>query len=130
MTTRTHHNPPSLPNNPAFSQAVSVEAPQKTIYVGGQNAVTTDGVVEGDIAVQTTQTLRNIEAVLADAGATLEDVVTWTLLVVDGQPLEQGFGAFQEVWGTRAEPPAITMAFVSALAHPAYLVEMSAVAVV
>jgi enamine deaminase RidA (YjgF/YER057c/UK114 family) len=38
--------------------------------------------------------------------------------------------AFQNAWPEVPNPPAITMAFVSGLAHPDFLVEMDAVAVV
>ena len=34
-----HINPEGLHRSPAFSQAVVVEQPAKTIYIGGQNGV-------------------------------------------------------------------------------------------
>ena len=126
----TDLNPAELPRNPAFSQGVQVSGPATTIYVGGQNAVNAAGEVVGDdIATQTTQAVRNLERVLADGGAQLEDVVSWTISVVDGQDLRAGFGAFQQVWGTRSDPPAISVAVVAGLANPAFLVEVSAIAV-
>jgi enamine deaminase RidA (YjgF/YER057c/UK114 family) len=126
-----HHNPDGLPRNPAFSQAVSVAGAARTIYVGGQNAVAPDGRIVGDdIAAQTTQTLANLQLVLADAGATLDDVVSWTLFVRQGVDLAAGFAAFMAVWGDRRDPPVISMAFVAGLARPEALVEISAVAVV
>jgi enamine deaminase RidA (YjgF/YER057c/UK114 family) len=132
MTTQvTHHNPAGLPRNPAFSQAVSVQGPTRTIYVGGQNAVEADGAIAGhDLAAQTARALRNLELVLADAGARLEDVASWSILVVAGQPLGEAFAAFQQVWDARGEPPAITVAIVAGLANPQFLVEVSAMAVV
>jgi enamine deaminase RidA (YjgF/YER057c/UK114 family) len=42
----------------------------------------------------------------------------------------QAFAGFQQVWGARGEPPAITVASVAGLANPRFLVEVSAVAVV
>jgi enamine deaminase RidA (YjgF/YER057c/UK114 family) len=39
-------------------------------------------------------------------------------------------GAFQQVLGQLANPPAITVLFVTALAHPEFLLEVEAVAVV
>jgi enamine deaminase RidA (YjgF/YER057c/UK114 family) len=121
--TRAHHNAPGRPANPAFSEAVSVAGNTRTIYVGGQNGV------GADLAAQTVAALRNLEAVLGEAGAKLEDVVSWSVLVVAGQPLGAAFGAFQEVWGERGNPPAITVAFVQGLANPAFLCEITAVAV-
>ncbi len=137
MTERTrgrvqHINPDGLTKNPAFSQAVVVTGPAKTIYVGGQDAVDGSGniVGEGDIGRQTEQVLKNIQTALAAAGADLGDVVKWNVYVVEGQPLQAGFEAFMKVWGRRPNPPAITAAFVSGLARPEFLVEIDAVAVV
>ena len=62
-------------------------------------------------------------------GATIAEL-QWNLLVVEGQDLRAGFAAFQRVWGQRPNPPVITGAFVKGLAHPDFLVEMDAIAVV
>jgi enamine deaminase RidA (YjgF/YER057c/UK114 family) len=127
-----HLNPKELPQNPAFTNVVAVTGPAKTVYIGGQNAVTASGEIvgEGDIAVQAEQVFRNLEAALAAAGATLEHVVKWTIHVVEGHPVEPAFGVFQRIWPRGANPPAITVAFVSGLALPDALVELDAVAVV
>jgi len=129
MTVR-HLNPDGLYNNPAFSQAVVVEAPAKTIYIGGQNGVDAEGKVVGDtLAEQTRQALRNLGTILEAEGATLADIVHWKIAVVDGQPLADGFAAFQEVWPPGAPPPAITVHVVAALGAR-FLVEIDAVAAV
>ncbi len=52
------------------------------------------------------------------------------ILIVQGQPLEPGYAAFQQIWGERPNPPTITAAYVSALARPEFLVEIDAIAVV
>jgi enamine deaminase RidA (YjgF/YER057c/UK114 family) len=125
-------NPEGLPQNPAFTNVVTVSGPVRTIYIGGQDAVDAAGQIVGigDIAAQTSQVLANILTALNAAEAGPEHVVKWNVLVVQGQSLEQGFAAFQRVWGQRANPPVITFAFVSALANPEFLVEMDAIAVV
>ena len=126
-------NPEGMLRNPAFSQAAVISGPVRTIYVGGQDAVLADGMVvgKGDLAAQTKQVLTNLEKALEAAGATLENVVKWNLLIVEGQSVQDGFRAFQEFWGDRPpHAPLITAAFVSALAHPDFLVEMDAIAVV
>ena len=108
-----------------------VEGAAKTIYVGGQNAVRPDGaVVGGTLAEQTRQALLNVQAALAAAGATLHDVVRWTIAIVDGHPPADGFAAFREAWGNAGDPPAISVHIVSGLAAPGFLVEIDAVAVV
>jgi enamine deaminase RidA (YjgF/YER057c/UK114 family) len=124
-------NPDSLVKNPAFTQAVVIEGPAKTIYIGGQNAVRADGSIAGEtLAEQTQQALLNVEAALTAAGATLHDVVRWTAAVVEGQPLVEGFAAFRQAWGDAADPPTLSVHVVAGLANPKFLVEIDAVAVV
>jgi enamine deaminase RidA (YjgF/YER057c/UK114 family) len=86
-------------------------------------------VVGGTLAEQTRQALLNVRAALAAAGATLHDVVRWTIAIVEGHPPAEGFAAFGEAWGNAGDPPAISVHIVSGLASPQYLVEIDAVAV-
>jgi enamine deaminase RidA (YjgF/YER057c/UK114 family) len=126
-------SPDGMLQSPAFSQVAVVSGPVKTIYVGGQDAVDSDGklVGEGDLAAQTAQVLSNIKTALAAAGAGPEHVVKWNLLVVEGQDIAAGYAAFQTAWGRQSTPPpVITAAFVTALARTEYLVEMDAIAIV
>jgi enamine deaminase RidA (YjgF/YER057c/UK114 family) len=125
-------NPAGLNQNPAFSNVAVVSGRVRTIYIGGQDAVDADGNVvgAGDIAAQTEQVLRNLSTALAAAGAKPEHVVKWNVLIVDGQDFTAGYAAFQKVWGDRPNPPVITAAVVMGLAHPDFLVEMDAIAVV
>ena len=125
-------NPEGLPRNPAFSNVAVVSGNVRTIYVGGQDAVDAEGNIVGigDIAAQTEQVLRNLRTALAAAGAEPEHVVKWNVFVVEGQDFAAGYAAFQSVWGDRPNPPVITAALVKGLAHPDFLVEMDAIAVV
>jgi len=125
-------NPEPLHKNPAFTQVISVSGPVKTVYVGGQNAVNAQGNVvgKGDIKAQTQQVLANLREALAAAGAGPEHIIKWNMYLCQGQSLREGFEAFQQFWGHRPNPPAITMSYVSGLANPDYLLEMDAVAVV
>lgn len=127
-----HHNPEGLLRNPAFTQVVSVTRPATTVDVGGPNGVNAAGeiVAKDDLRAQTEQVFRNLQTALHAAGASLEQVIKWTINLVDSQPLEQAFEAFQRVWGRRANPPLITLARVSGLAEPDALGELDAVAVV
>jgi enamine deaminase RidA (YjgF/YER057c/UK114 family) len=120
----THLNPAALPTNPAFSQGVAVEGPARTVHVGGQN-----GAGES-LAEQTAGALANLTAVLAEAGAGLEHVISWSILVVGEADLRPALGAFQLAWGDRGPAPAITVARVLGLADPRFQVEISAVAAV
>lgn len=125
-------NPETLHHNPAFTNVVVASGPVKTVYIGGQDAVDASGniVGKGDIKAQTEQILRNIELALAAVDAKVEHIVKWNLYVVQGQPLQAGFEAFQRFWGDRPHTPAISFMYVAGLAHPDFLAEMDAVAVV
>jgi enamine deaminase RidA (YjgF/YER057c/UK114 family) len=125
-------NPDSLPKNPAFSNVVTVTGSVKTIYIGGQDAIDSSGAIvgKGDLKAQTEQILKNIQAALAAAGAQPEHVVKWNIYVVQGQSVQEGYAAFQSVWGNLPNPPVITVVFVASLGHPDFLAEIDAIAVV
>lgn len=77
----------------------------RTIYIGGQNAVSPEGKVVGDdLATQTEQVFDNLETIPAAAGATLRDVVKWTISVMQGQDIRPGLGVFQRRWGRTPTP--------------------------
>lgn len=129
MSTR-HINPAGLHRSPAFSQAVVVEQPAKTIYIGGQNGVGPDGKVVGaTVGEQATQVFRNLATILASEGATLANIVHWTVAVVDGHSFDEGLAAFQQAWSPADPPPAITVHVVAGLG-PGFLLEIDAIAVV
>ncbi len=131
MAVTTHINPDTLHSNPAFTQVVRVSNAADTVYVGGQNGVDASGQLVGpDLATQARQALANLQECLGAAGAPIENVVKWTILVREGEPLQDGFAAFGEVWGWRPNPPAITIAYVSGFAVPGAVVEIEAVAAV
>jgi enamine deaminase RidA (YjgF/YER057c/UK114 family) len=124
-----HINPEGLHRSPGFSQAVVVEQPAKTIYIGGQNGVDADGKIVGStLGEQAVQALRRIAIVLESEGGSLADVVHWRIAVVDGLPIGEGVAAFQQVWDPADPPPAITVHVVAGLG-PEFLVEIDAVAV-
>ena len=126
-----HLNPESLHKNPAFSQVVVTHGNVCTIYIGGQNAITPSGEIVGkdDIGQQAEQIFANLEIALASAGAQLEHVIKWTVYVLQGQPPQPAFEVFQRTWGNRPNPPLITLLFVAGLAHPDFLMEIEAIAV-
>ncbi len=123
--------PSGLVFSPAFSHVAVVPPGATTIYVGGQNAVDVDGSLVGadDVAAQSLRALANAKTALESAGATLDDVVQWTVLFVDGVDLAAAYGAIAADLASD-EPPLVTSARVAGLGVPGALVEIGAVAAI
>ena len=87
----------------------------------------------GDLAAQTAQAFTNVEMALLAAGLTSQDVVKLNYYIVGLDPdkaaqFGAGAGAAKAA-GVRIPKAAATMIGVTALADPAYLVEIEALAV-
>jgi enamine deaminase RidA (YjgF/YER057c/UK114 family) len=123
--------PEGLVRSPAFSHVAVVPPGATTIYVGGQNAVAADGALvgEGDVAAQSARAFENAKAALAAAGATVRDVVQWTVLFVDGVDVAAGYRAIASEL-VSDEPALVTAARVAGLGVPGALVEIGAIAAV
>jgi 2-iminobutanoate/2-iminopropanoate deaminase len=102
----------------------------RLVFVAGQIPWDAEGrnVHIDDVAGQTRQVIENIRAVLAEAGATLDDVVKITIFSADIRNRD----AINQVRGEMFKPPypASTQVAVAALADPDWLVEIEAVAFV
>jgi enamine deaminase RidA (YjgF/YER057c/UK114 family) len=122
--------PDGLVQSPAFTHVAVVPPGATTIYIGGQNAVTGDGTLvgRGDAAAQTKQVMTNLKTALAAAGATVQDLVMMTILLVNDVDLAEAYPvAAAELAG--AAPPVLA-GRVTGLAVPGALLEVSAVAAV
>ncbi len=127
-----HSNPKGLFDSKIFSQMVTVSGSGKTLYIGGQNAINSEGELIGgdDLGLQTKQVLKNIEMALAAEEATFNDVIKLNIYLVDGHDPAVGLRAFQEAIGAMDNPPLITVIKVAGLANPLYLIEIEAIAVI
>ena len=98
------------------------------VITSGQIALdpATGNFVEGGIAEQTRQCLKNVQAVLAQAGLTLETVIKTTVFLKD----MNDFAAMNEVYATffTSDPPARSAVQVGKLPKDA-MVEIEAIAV-
>jgi len=127
----TRLQPAGLVASPAFSHVAIVPAGATTIYVGGQNGVDDTGaVVSADIAEQSSRALDNTATALAAAGASLTDVIQWTVLIAQEADLNAAYGAIAPRLGGAGAPPLVTAARVAGLGVPGALIEVSAIAAV
>ena len=117
--------------SPAFSHVAVVPAGATTIYVGGQNGVDADGkIVSDDVAEQSARAIDNASTALEAAGASLADVVQWTVFMAEDADLNAAYEAIGPRLAGPGAPPLVTMARVAALGVPGALVEVSAIAAV
>jgi enamine deaminase RidA (YjgF/YER057c/UK114 family) len=132
MNTISLLSPDGLVASPAFSHVAVVPPSAATVYVGGQNAVDETGALVGgdDPAAQTRQVMANLVTALEAAGAGLRDVVSMTVLLVDGVDVTGAYAAAAESLAGLTVPPLVTAALVSGLGVPGALVEVAAVAAV
>jgi enamine deaminase RidA (YjgF/YER057c/UK114 family) len=132
MTVVTLLRPDGLVHSPAFSHVAVISPGATTIYVGGQNAVDANGALVGaaDVAVQTAQVMANLKTALAAAGASMSDLVSCTILFVDGVDLRAAYGVAAADFDADREPPLVTGAMVAGLGVPGALIELSAIAAV
>jgi 2-iminobutanoate/2-iminopropanoate deaminase len=96
-------NVESLGRLPAFSHAVVAG---DFIYVSGTLGTRPGGLdlVEGGTREQTTQTLRNIETILQECGASLADLVKVNVFLSDMKTFPEMNAAYLEIIGS--DPPA------------------------
>ena len=101
------------------------------IYLSGQVGVDERGSAPDDIVAQTVLAYQNVKAVLAEFGATLDNVVEETVFVTD---MAESMSQVQEIFAARAsaygQRPEVaqTLVGVSALVDPAFKIEIKCTA--
>jgi enamine deaminase RidA (YjgF/YER057c/UK114 family) len=123
--------PDGLVVSPAFSHVAIVPPGATTIYIGGQNGVDASGaVVSDDVAEQSRRAIDNASTALEAAGATLADVLQWTVYISADADLGAAYGAIAPRLATGGAPPLVSAALVAGLGVPGALIEVSAIAAV
>jgi enamine deaminase RidA (YjgF/YER057c/UK114 family) len=120
------------PSNLRFEPLVSYPyspgaADGALVFTAGQVARTAQGelVGIGDPAAQTRQALSNVESVLREGGATLDDVLRCSVYLADIRHRQAVEGVFAELFPDDAPARTTVQAL---LAEPEMLVEIEAVA--
>lgn len=122
--------PKSIPDpRPRYSQGIVTEG-GRLLFIAGQTAVDAQGNVvgKGDIEAQAAQVVKNLKAVLDEAGAKFSDVVKITTYITDPRYRDGINKARRDAFG--ADPPTSTLVVCSGLANEHYMVEIEAIAVI
>ncbi len=128
---RTAVNPVSWSVALGFNQGEIVSGHTRTLYCSGQTAMNADGEPQhdGDMAAQLALSLDNLEAVLAEAGMALANLVRLNVYTTDVDLLLPHYGAVATRLGAAGVAPATTMVEVTRLAIPGQMVELEGTAV-
>jgi enamine deaminase RidA (YjgF/YER057c/UK114 family) len=128
---RTAVNPVAWSVEMGFNQGELVSGHTRTLYCSGQTAMNGEGKPEhdGDMAAQVALSLDNLEAVLAEAGMSLANLVRLNVYTTDVDLLFQHYGVLAARLGAARVAPATTMLGVTRLAIPGQLVELEGTAV-
>ena len=115
---------------PGYSQGIKVTGVQTLLFTAGQVPYDAEGGVKhrGDFKAQARAVFAAIRALVEAGGGTLDSVVKITTYVTDVRYRPDFRTVREEFFGARG--PASTMVEVSALAHPDYLIEVEAIAVI
>ncbi len=118
--------PDGLSKPAAYTQVVKVG---NYIHIAGQTSQNAAGEIvgAGNIDEQAEQVFSNLETGLASVGATWANVVKITTFLTRREDIE-GYRAARQRHIPN-DPPASTLLFISGLAHPDYLIEVEATAV-
>lgn len=115
---------------PNYSQAVKVTGAQTILYLAGQVAYDDKGgpAHRGDFVAQARAVFQNVKAQVEAGGGTIQNIVKINTYLTDIRHRADLGPVREEIFGKKG--PASTLVAVAALAHPDWLIEVEAVAVI
>jgi 2-iminobutanoate/2-iminopropanoate deaminase len=124
-------NPKTMAKPPGYTYVVEATGPNRLIFIAGQLGLDIDNKLvgaPGDFHAQADKAIGNLKLALADAGATIKDVVKINSYLVDMSHIAI-FRELRDKHFNMAAPPASTTMAISQLARPGALFEIEAIAV-
>ena len=130
MTTVDKFCAPGLFDPATYSQGIKVSQAQTILFLSGQVAYTADGGVacRGDFKGQARGAYEAIKALVESQGGTMASIVKITTYVTDMAYRLDLAPVREEFFGKKG--PASTLVEISALAHPDWMIEIEAIAVI
>ena len=126
-------NPPTLPEPRGFNHGFLVSGGQ-LLFLAGQDASDAEGniVAPGDIAAQFEQVVRNLKAVVEEAGGSLQDIVKLNLFVSDRDAYVANLKSIGQIHRSYFGDhyPAMALFEVSAFFREGNMIEMEGMAVI
>ena len=121
---------PGVYDPPTYTQGVKVTGAQTVLFLAGQVAYDRDGGVlhRGDFKAQAREAFRALKALVEAGGGTMDSIVKINTYVTDIRYRADLVPVRQEFFARKS--PASTLVQVAALAHPDWLIEVEAIAVV
>jgi enamine deaminase RidA (YjgF/YER057c/UK114 family) len=121
---------PGVFDPPTYSQGIKVTESKAVLFIAGQVAYDKEGgpTCRGDFKGQAREAFKAIKALVEAQGGTLDNIVKINTYVTDVRYRADLVPVREEFFGKKG--PASTLVQVAALAHPDWMVEIEAIAVV
>jgi len=115
---------------PTYSQGIKVSEVNTVLFLAGQVAYDKDGAVahRGDFKAQAREAYRCLKSLVEAGGGRMDNIVKINTYLTDIRYRADLVPVREEFFGKKG--PASTLVQVAALAHPDWLIEVEAIAVV
>ena len=118
--------PVQSPYHGIYAHGVEVPSNARVLHISGQIGLSPEGQLASDFEGQCRQALKNVEAVLREAGMGYQDIVKMSFFLVRRQDMDDLVKVRKDLLdGVR---PAITTLFVAGLVSPDWLIEVEVIA--